>query len=105
MSGVYSKRLLSVAGTTTSVAAVVPGGRVWVVKDITAYSGTEGVGDLVGVTLSGGIPIFGYTQIKASAFEVGRWTGMQVLGAGEALTILPVSGKWWVSVSGYDFSA
>lgn len=105
MSGVYSKRFLGAQNTSTSVVAVVPSGKVWVVKSIDfllgSTSGTAGF-QVAGIWLAFG------TDLKpppGSTSSVWQWRGMQVANAGENIVLWVTAGIWSGMASGYELSA
>lgn len=105
MTGVYSKRLLAVLNTTATASAVVPAGKVWVVKSIDfllgSATGTAGF-RIAGVWLAYGTQA---TPPPGSNATVWQWRGMQVANAGELIELYVAAGTWSGMASGYELTA
>lgn len=101
---VYSQRLLTMTYGTSDVTGGPDSGYVWVVRDISGSTAEDNggiVANLAGVYFYvseiGALPAAGLVSFQ--------WTGRQVLNAGEALTIIGLSGEDAAVVSGYVLTA
>jgi hypothetical protein len=104
-SSVYSKRLLAAAALAGEAHAIVPAGKVWVVKSVVASPDIVPAG---GAELDVGVaslvqPI--QLLIAAGARQMVNWQGMLVLYANETLQAYARTGTWEVACSGYELNA
>ena len=86
------------------VIATVPAGKLWIVRDIDAYTNT-----LLGAVLDFGDEVTGGTFAglhlgPASEGSV-QWTGRQVFPAGESIFADARAGTWDYRISGYELDA
>jgi hypothetical protein len=100
-SHVYSKRLAAASGTGAYVYSTCPAGKVWVIKCVDAYNAAAAA---KGCTiLVAGMVLGGSAAMGAQTFF--RWTGMQVLKAGEQIGLFGADANVSMMVSGYEFDA
>jgi hypothetical protein len=104
MGPVYSKRFLSASAASTGQVAVVPGGKVWVIKTarVINHSGAGGTGAGIAgahgeVLCASAYPVNGEPLVAA-------FDGMYVLNAGESLTLAVSGGSWDAHCSGYELT-
>jgi hypothetical protein len=101
----YSKRFLTIAYTATSASAVVPAGKVWVIKNVAAFDAGANAADAVAFAVAG----LNYAYWTGAVSGAGRsqsWNGMLVARAGETISLSSSgTGGWNVAVSGYELTA
>jgi hypothetical protein len=105
MSTIYSKRFLAVQNVTVSATAVVPTGKVWVLKCIDFLLGTAS--GTAGFQVAGCWIAFGTqaTPPPGSSATVWQWRGHQVAYPGETLVLFINGGTWSGVASGYELTA
>jgi hypothetical protein len=105
MSTPYSKRFLAFKGDQASHKAVVPAGKVWVVKDITFVDISPTGQDYFVCDVPDGIHVFAWSQPANTAWLQNHWSGMVVANPGEAISAYASSATGFVTVSGYELNA
>jgi hypothetical protein len=103
MSGVYSKRFLASPSTTVQVSALVPAGKVWVLKQLDALSGPIPAGGAAAAINVAGVAFF-YHVIPVGGDPRLTWSGMQVANPGETVAFAIGAGSWGFMLSGYELS-
>lgn len=105
MSLPYSKRFLSVSGSSGTVSVSVPAGKVWVIKSAQLLHDSGGTGESAIIRIGAGLVLVssGYPVLSGSGRSY--FDGHCAMTAGETLTFLSFAGTWDAFVSGYELSA
>lgn len=108
MSAPYSKLLAEGTGSDTDPPStyLVPAGKVWIVRDIDAYS-NAGLADAV-LYVKDIVPgyLFAIAKVAVGSQNVVQWRGRQVLDAGaQGLEVASNAGSWTWRISGYELDA
>jgi hypothetical protein len=108
MSAPYSRLLAEGSGDETDPPStyLVPPGKVWIVRDIDAYSNPGLVDAVLYVQdISPGF-LFAIAKVGIGSQNVVQWRGRQVIdAAGQGLQIESNAGPWTWRVSGYELDA
>lgn len=105
MANVYSALLWSIdapAGTHNSDP--VPAGYVWVIKDICVTFGDSALDTGSAFLISAGVPtvpIFARAIPELVTANTYHWWGMQVVEAGDTITLISTDVSTQVRISGY----
>lgn len=108
MSEVYSKHLwdFTAAPSSTPSSPLVPGGFVWVLRDIIVCNvGVHADEMLVQDNVTGNLSIVFTSPLPGGLGYSLFWTGRAVLDAGNSLFAQPAGETWLGYVSGYVLSA
>lgn len=105
----YSKRMFCAAGVTSvTYAGPVPTGKVWIVRDIDAYT-SAGISSVIFffsmTPAGGGAPAFFAGKVSAGSSDTVQWRGRQVIPAGEYIQINPNGATIDATISGYELDA
>jgi hypothetical protein len=105
MSLVYSRTFLAFKGDAASHRAVVPAGKVWVVRDITFVDITPTGQDYFVCDVPDGIHVFAWSQPANPAWLENHWSGMVCATAGQTVSAYASSATGFITVSGYELNA
>jgi hypothetical protein len=102
MAPVYTKRFMAAKALAAQISAVVPTGKVWVLKDIEwcEMSGQAGTGMIV-TAADGRIVI---AQHASAAYDWKQWTGTVAFNAGETIYLRSNVGSIDVTVTGFELT-
>ena len=104
---VYSLRIFSHAGLTTTpapVGPIVPDGLIYVVRDIDVVELADEVGaimDVINPTLG---PLWRVRIVTGDIPGYHSWRGRAVYGEGEQVGFSVSSGTWSITCSGYQLT-
>lgn len=108
MSSPYSRLLAEGTGDETDPPATynVPPGKVWIVRDVDAYSNAPFADAVLYVKDQTPGYIFCLSKVATGSKDLVQWRGRQVLTeANVGLEVESYSGSWTWRISGYELDA